>query len=169
MPQNSVDKKADHFAALDFAANDSAALELGPGSMIDQPRGVFNRGDGDVNFRTVGWLQAAMIFLKSKQLSARSSYHLPVYVDRRSHICHWGIIDSFCYGGCRSRPWIHYPPCLHCPKWIQHHTNWKLSKAVSQLPFNHRYSQGHWRCCPSGTHRCSFNNQLYYYCFIWCY
>ncbi|OQD61196.1 hypothetical protein PENPOL_c018G04537 [Penicillium polonicum] len=64
MPQNSVDKKADHFAALDFAANDSAALELGPGPMIDQPGGVFNRGDGDVNFRTVGWLQAAMIFLK---------------------------------------------------------------------------------------------------------
>lgn len=64
-----MDKKAGHFSALDFSATDSGALELGAGSMIDQSEGVFNRGDGDVNFRTVGWVQAAMIFLKCKQLS----------------------------------------------------------------------------------------------------
>ena len=47
--------------ADDFGASDTQKAE-----MEDQHE-VFKRGDGQVDFRTVSWVRAGVIFLKSKQ------------------------------------------------------------------------------------------------------
>ncbi|KAL4863819.1 hypothetical protein BDV12DRAFT_189415 [Aspergillus spectabilis] len=64
MSQPFSEKKAGNISAGHPSADGTPGVELDPRSLIDQPGEVFGRGDGDVNFRTVGWIHAAMIFLK---------------------------------------------------------------------------------------------------------
>lgn len=43
----------------------SGSIELGRQEGVDDGE-VFKQGDGVVDFRTVGWIQASVIFLKGK-------------------------------------------------------------------------------------------------------
>lgn len=44
---------------------DTERADMKDGEVEDQDE-VFKRGDGQVDFRTVGWVRAGVIFLKSK-------------------------------------------------------------------------------------------------------
>jgi hypothetical protein len=46
----------------------SGSIELGRQEGVDDGE-VFKQGDGVVDFRTVGWIQASVIFLKGNLLS----------------------------------------------------------------------------------------------------
>lgn len=50
----------------------SGSIELGRQERVDDGE-VFKQGDGVVDFRTVGWIQASVIFLKGNLLSDHSS------------------------------------------------------------------------------------------------
>ncbi|KAL2837697.1 transmembrane amino acid transporter protein-domain-containing protein [Aspergillus pseudoustus] len=64
MSSNYIDKKALSVDSPHCPAADDAGAGVGNGSVIEQNDEVFGRGDGDVDFCTVGWMHAAMIFLK---------------------------------------------------------------------------------------------------------
>jgi hypothetical protein len=50
----------------------SGSIELGRQERVDDGE-VFKQGDGVVDFRTVGWIQASVIFLKGNLLSGHPS------------------------------------------------------------------------------------------------
>jgi hypothetical protein len=50
----------------------SGSIELGRQEGVDDGE-VFKQGDGVVDFRTVGWIQASVIFLKGNLFSDHSS------------------------------------------------------------------------------------------------
>jgi hypothetical protein len=55
---------------------------------------VFKKGEG-IDFRTVGWIKASVIFLKSMlHLSTERSPLLTVYF---SHLCYWCSCHSNCH------------------------------------------------------------------------
>lgn len=48
------------------APRSSGSIEAGKLENADDAFEVFKKGDGAVDFRTVGWIQASVIFLKSE-------------------------------------------------------------------------------------------------------
>lgn len=48
------------------APRSSGSIDAGKLENADDAFEVFKKGEGAVNFRTVGWIQASVIFLKSK-------------------------------------------------------------------------------------------------------
>lgn len=42
---------------------------------VDEQNEVFRRGEGQVDFRTVSWIRAGVIFVKSKYLCKCSIWH----------------------------------------------------------------------------------------------
>lgn len=48
------------------APRSSGSIDAGKLEVADDAFEVFKKGDGAVDFRTVGWIQASVIFLKSE-------------------------------------------------------------------------------------------------------
>ncbi|KAL4877946.1 transmembrane amino acid transporter protein-domain-containing protein [Aspergillus karnatakaensis] len=63
MSTDHPDKKIQHLAGDNAAYDDATGVELGSASPVDRAGEVFG-GDGDIDFKTVGWIHASMIFLK---------------------------------------------------------------------------------------------------------
>lgn len=58
------EKQADDITPA--APRSSGSIDAGKLENADDAFEVFKKGDGAVDFRTVGWIQASVIFLKSE-------------------------------------------------------------------------------------------------------
>lgn len=61
----STSEKAD--AITPVPARSSGSIDAGKLENAEDAFEVFKRGEGTVDFRTVGWIHASVIFLKGKQ------------------------------------------------------------------------------------------------------
>lgn len=60
------------------APRSSGSIDAGKIENADDAFEVFKKGEGDVDFRTVGWIQASVIFLKSSFIRYLSNMTLGV-------------------------------------------------------------------------------------------
>lgn len=65
MATSSLEKTGDNIAPAPDR-NSISSIEPGKVENAENNFEVFKSGDGSVEFRTVGWIQASVIFLKSK-------------------------------------------------------------------------------------------------------